>query len=344
MPQETSPATGASDPVADYQAALQSFSRELRHFHIHWGKPTQVSLSTGAAKDNRFRLHASTLSEVLGGRRVPTYEFLAELIRQLTKRAGERAFRDAWPQWEQRWRKLARAESLAEEHHAMLRATGEARARLEVNDAMSDIADVPPAPAAAVHETPHDMAAEHHEARTLDPEATLRAAKFLMGERQWAQAAQEFDRYTRLTDADWDVHFVRAVAHANTRAGHAADLSALRAYSEAIALLPDNADLDLRARLFAYRGAMAKRMGRYDQAESDLLLARRHATAAYEAGDIAYNLAAVYALTGRREDALTELRELRRHGAIRLVWGHLDDYFKPLRNDPEFHKIVTGEQ
>lgn len=175
---------------------------------------------------------------------------------------------------------------------------------------------------------------------TVPPDVELNLARALMAERRWAEAAEHFDRYVGQVDPDWEVQFVRGVAHANVRGGSPSDLSAWRAYNEAIVLLPDDADPNIAARLFAYRGAMAKRLRKYDQAEADLQLARRRATASYEIVDIAYNLASVYALAGRRDEAITELRTLHDLGRIDLVRGHLDDYFRPLRDDAEFRQIT----
>ncbi|MER5466831.1 hypothetical protein ABT010_40735 [Streptomyces sp. NPDC002668] len=127
----------------------------------------------------------------------------------------------------------------------------------------------------------------------VPPDVELSLAKALMAERRWAEASERFDRYVGEVDADWEIHFARGVAHANSRRGPSSDLSALRAMNEAIALVSEDAEANIVARLFAYRGAMAKRLGRYVQAEADLLLARRYATAAYEITDITYNLAAV---------------------------------------------------
>ncbi|WP_037913986.1 tetratricopeptide repeat protein [Actinacidiphila yeochonensis] len=177
------------------------------------------------------------------------------------------------------------------------------------------------------------------EAVPLDAELNLGRA--LMAERRWAEAAEHLDRYAGEADAGWEVHYVRGVAHANTRGGTSSDIAALRAYGDAIALLPSDAEPDLVARLFTYRAAAEKRLGRYEQAEADLLLARRKATADYEVTDIAYNLASVYTMAGRRDDALTELRRLRDLDGIGLVRGHLDDYFRSLRDDPDFRE-VTG--
>ncbi|MFF9870131.1 tetratricopeptide repeat protein [Streptomyces sp. NPDC013953] len=206
--------------------------------------------------------------------------------------------------------------------------TGTATADQQVRTALEQLE--------AVMSILRDRAAEG----AVPPDVELNLARALMAERRWAEAAEHFDRYVSQVDADWEVHHVRGVAHANTRGGPPSDLSAWRACNEAIALLPDDADPNITARLFAYRGAMAKRLGRYDQAEADLQLARRHATANYEITDIAYNLASVYALAGRRDEAISELRTLRDRGGISLVHGHLDDYFSTLRQDPEFRQIT----
>lgn len=174
----------------------------------------------------------------------------------------------------------------------------------------------------------------------LPPDVTLNAAMGLMAEKRWAEAAQYFDVYVRQVD-DWEIHLIRGVAYANQRAGTATNLAALRAYSDAIALAPADADSSLVARLFGYRGAMAKRLGRLDEAESDLLLARRRASESYEIADIAYNLAAVYALGGRKSEALAEIRQLRGLGHVDIVKAHLDDYFMSLRDEPDFQKIIN---
>lgn len=171
-------------------------------------------------------------------------------------------------------------------------------------------------------------------------DALRAAANGLMAARRWEEAARYFDMYVAQEDANWEVQFTRGVAHANTRGGDAANVAALRAYNEAIALAPPDARPNTMARLFGYRGAIAKRLNRLDQAEHDLLLARSKATASYELDDIAYNLACVYAMTGRKQEALAELRTLREVGKLTMVHAHLDSYFRDLRDDPDFREIV----
>jgi hypothetical protein len=56
--------------------------------------------------------------------------------------------------------------------------------------------------------------------------------------------------------------------------------------------------------------------------------------------DIAYNLSCVYAMMGRKYDALTALRSLHALGGTNMVVGHLNDYFKGLKGEHEFRQLV----
>ena len=96
-----------------------------------------------------------------------------------------------------------------------------------------------------------------------------------------------------------------------------------------------------RARLFTYRGAIYKRLGRTDEALADLGLARTLATANYEIRDNLYNIACVHAIRGDRDAMLQALRELgQQGGSFSNVRTHLDDYFASFRNDEEFKALV----
>ena len=85
---------------------------------------------------------------------------------------------------------------------------------------------------------------------------------------------------------------------------------------------------------------MLKRLGRYDEAECDLRVARRIATNADDRNDIDYNLAAVYALTGRRDEAMKLVRALAGSRFIGGIKSHADDYFASIKDDPEFIALV----
>lgn len=80
----------------------------------------------------------------------------------------------------------------------------------------------------------------------------------------------------------WDDFYIRGVNLANSRGGDGKNLAALRAYNEAIALAPADLENNTRSRLHAYRGAILKRLGRLDEAEHDLALAQKWATATRE--------------------------------------------------------------
>lgn len=169
----------------------------------------------------------------------------------------------------------------------------------------------------------------------------LELAKGYMAKRDWSNAALHFDKYVEFNPTDSDTQFSRGVAHANTRTD---TLPALRAYNEAIAFAPASLEPDMLARYFAYRGAMLKRMDRLDEAESDLKLALPLATRDYEVHDIKYNLAAVYAMQGKRSEMLAFVNELRGRsrelGAIRY---HLKDYFADFATDSELLAIVDAD-
>jgi tetratricopeptide (TPR) repeat protein len=174
-----------------------------------------------------------------------------------------------------------------------------------------------------------------------DSEATasLELGKALAASGQWAEAAHHFSAYIVRHPDDWEVHFLRGVALANTRGDHSAQISALRAYGEAIALRPDWLDPNLDARLHTYRGAMLKRLGRLFEAESEVTLGLRLASSEYELQDAHYNLACIYALSGHRTPMLESLSELR-DPMKQVVLG--SPYFETYWDDPDFLRIVDN--
>lgn len=110
---------------------------------------------------------------------------------------------------------------------------------------------------------------------------------------------------------------------------------------DVVAYAPQNANLTLQARLFAYRGAILKRLNRLNEAEADLNIAQRNTIADYERMDVAYNLACVYALTHRRDEMLKQIRLIggsRRY--LNAVQAHIDDYFAAYKNDPDLLNLI----
>lgn len=180
----------------------------------------------------------------------------------------------------------------------------------------------------------------------VNPDWYLELGKGFMAKGEWSKAAQALDMYVHHNALNWEVQFSRALSHANTRGGPESDLASLRAYNEAIALLPihsEDVDVNLIARLFSYRGAMLKRLGRLDEAEADLTVARKFATREYELTDIDYNFACVYALRGEREKLFSAVKSLREQGDYYLgaIRSHMDDYFAAYAHDEEFLKAVA---
>lgn len=176
--------------------------------------------------------------------------------------------------------------------------------------------------------------------RIEDPNFYLELAQGYFSSNQWLKAAEYYDKYITFFPTDWEIHFLRGTAYVNSRKGEETNIDALRAYNESIAFMPFNVDNNLKARLFAYRGAVAKRLRRLDEAEADLLLAQKYATADYEVYDIKYNLAAVYAMQGKRSKTFKMVKELLGRSEMGNVRIHLDDYFSKYSDDTEFLELI----
>jgi len=113
--------------------------------------------------------------------------------------------------------------------------------------------------------------------------------------------------------------------------------------SEAIALAPSNLDMNLRARLHGYRGAAFKRLNRLDEAESELLLAKKWATENYEISDVAYNLACIYAMSYRKQQMLEQLSFLIQNQSWKKVIKAKREYFGNYWHDPDFQSLVNDD-
>lgn len=141
----------------------------------------------------------------------------------------------------------------------------------------------------------------------------------------------------------WEDSYIRGVNLANTRGGPEANIEALRSYSEAIAVAPPDLDHNTLSRLYAYRGAIFKRLGRLDEAEHDLLLARTWAREDREAEDALYNMACVKAMKGEADEALRLLRELfaRDRSWVQIV-SNKKQYFKNLANNRDYSALMRA--
>lgn len=172
-----------------------------------------------------------------------------------------------------------------------------------------------------------------------DPDWHIQMAKASAVADNWPAAAAHYGEYLKDDEENWEVHFLRGVAYANYRGSNATDLAGVRSYNEAIAFCPDDVDKNIRARLHTYRGALLKRLNRLDEAESELLLAQRWATADYEVTDNQYNLACVYAMSEQKEKMLNQLRRLSSSKGF-LNGIRNKPYFNNYRDDPDFMEIV----
>lgn len=70
-----------------------------------------------------------------------------------------------------------------------------------------------------------------------DPQVLLTMASGFVAAEDFVAAAQYYELYLDIDDSNWEVHFLRAVALANSRASSATNVEALRELNEAIALV-----------------------------------------------------------------------------------------------------------
>jgi tetratricopeptide (TPR) repeat protein len=176
----------------------------------------------------------------------------------------------------------------------------------------------------------------------IPPDALLEIGKWYLAQRDWTTAATYLDAYVSRVDANWEAHFMLGVAYANSKRGEQADRASLRAYDEAMARWPANASAGMTARLYSYRSAVKKRLGRLQEAKADAEIALRLARGGqgHENVDATYNLACIEAMLGNRPAALRHVAELIRLGAGARIRAHLNDYFASLREDPELRRLL----
>jgi tetratricopeptide (TPR) repeat protein len=181
----------------------------------------------------------------------------------------------------------------------------------------------------------------------VPPDALLEIGRWYLAQKDWATGARYLNAYVTRVKANWETYFSLGVAYANSREGEQTDRAALRAYDEAVMRWPADPPAGMTARLYSYRAGMKKRLGRLPEAKVDaeiaLKLAKEEvAETDYEYVDAVYNLACIEAMLGNREAALNHVAELNRLGATYRILGHLDDYFRTLREDPEFRDLINA--
>jgi tetratricopeptide (TPR) repeat protein len=213
------------------------------------------------------------------------------------------------------------------------RAFGDAWPRFE-----QALATIPPVPSTVPRPaTPSD--------RQLleDVAQSVRFIREAIDQRASAPATRTPSSSVSVSEDRWKDHFIRGVDLAN-RYGEGSDLAALRCYNDAIAFSPGTLERNLKARLFGYRGAMFKRLGRLDEAMSDLRLAETLATDSYEAEDAKYNIACVLAMTDQAEQALDVIRDLVRRDEKwrRIISQRAITYFKNLASNAAFRALTDA--
>ena len=193
----------------------------------------------------------------------------------------------------------------------------------------------------AVQEVLREMHEIETEAHSIPEKAEdhLELAKASTVAGNWRSAAKHYEEYVRVYSDNWEIHFLRAIAYANMSRSRTTNLASLRAYGDAIALAPDELDINTRARLHTYRGAILKRLERLDEALSDLLLAQKWASKAEEVIDNQYNLACVYALRRDKENMMRYLQKLSLAPQYKHTIRH-SPYFQKYRNDEDFESWI----
>jgi tetratricopeptide (TPR) repeat protein len=177
-----------------------------------------------------------------------------------------------------------------------------------------------------------------HDYKIKEPNWYLDVANASMTSHKWLDAAHHYDKYIEFNPRNWEVHFLRGIAYANVGSAEA-NVEALRAYSEVIALAPADLDRKTRARIHAYRGGILKRLRRLEEAESQLNLALTWANETYEKEDISYNFACVYAMRGQKDKMLQYLRPLLSKQWWRSLLASEMQYFSGYRDDKDFQQL-----
>ncbi|MFI1436493.1 adenylate kinase family protein [Streptomyces lydicus] len=107
------------DNLDAYGRALADFADALVDLHVNAGAPTLRQVEERARADGRCLLSVSAISEALNGKRLPSLDFTAELVRQLTSNNGE-----LLKEWIEQWRSVKRLQRKARVAQQRERQTG----------------------------------------------------------------------------------------------------------------------------------------------------------------------------------------------------------------------------
>jgi len=179
---------------------------------------------------------------------------------------------------------------------------------------------------------------EFEEAIRLDPklyEAYYFYARTTFQSGNLVKAAELYEQAARLNPDDYQaVSLLVAVYHGLGREAEAAatEQRALQLTERHIEIHPD----DPRA-LYLGAGILA-RMGDHVKSSD---WARRALAIDPEETSILYNVACVYALMGRSEDALSCLGKVMEHGTFYKNWAAKDSDLDSIRSDPRFQALLS---
>jgi tetratricopeptide (TPR) repeat protein len=182
---------------------------------------------------------------------------------------------------------------------------------------------------------------ELHGSALADAARELAHAALARG--KWLEAAERLETYLELNPGDWSEWFAQGTAYANTRGGTETDEASLASYDRTLDTIPSDVDPVLLARLYSYRAGVLKRLGRFEEARSELEQARELAVeGSYEADDINYNSAVIYAIEGKKENAVQALRQIREASYLGAVVAHREDYFEQLTGYGPFEELIEN--
>lgn len=145
----------------------------------------------------------------------------------------------------------------------------------------------------------------------IDVDYHLSLADGYVVKNEWEKAAYHYDiAITKIND-NWNLHFKRGISHANTKKDRDSFYKALQSYSNAIIFIPDEIDNNVKARLYIYKGAMLKRLQRYQEAIVNIKYGQEIAEDAYEILDSYYNLGGIYAIQNKIEELVKVVNYLK---------------------------------
>jgi hypothetical protein len=176
---------------------------------------------------------------------------------------------------------------------------------------------------------------------TIDGNYHLSVGNGYIINKDWIKAVYHLDLASQAFPNDADIHFTRGVCYANIRGGKIADSKSIEAYSNAIIYFTDT-ELEIRNKAYIYRGAMFKRLGKLDEAESDLRFGLTHTINKHFKADGLYNLACIYSMKNDKENLINTIKAIKitEKSYISAIKNHQSDYFLNFKDDEEFKKLI----